>query len=587
MLHWIRDCAVSNNGGTGNGSKGESNYLIYHFLRVGGWEQIWECDGEDDNHFVDGSMEADALTAGWTQLGGLTGTVKTTNEKHMGNQSMSYQPTGPGENLRSAGLTTLQESTDYQISIWAKAEEIGEDFDVIFDENGVPTTLGTVNGLAASGWRRFDYSFSTGAGVVPRFVRFDRVDAGGPVGPFFIDSCFIYESWFEYNGVDQDYIGTTDGDFVAPDLFDSTAYTFVAGDIGKYIATWDGVNVGNSGVYKIIAIDTGRAQLDLRAGGSPAMTPSNGLPWRLLDVTAAPRVADSVPDTERLAGYMLESPHSESWRMCLRNNFAASADQTFLVMTCCPYDGDFDVESGHFYDYEASTQDVFGKYGKGLNGNASDTFDPANNKGLFLRGYGANNPGSGSRVYLMTDDDGSFVNILLRGGAAQTDEDITSWGLAGFTGADAYHTLRESFAQFGVAYASSALDDMDFKTSQHYTSTPYCGCQVGTVGVGWMNEAQMMVLGVGATSVSEKGYSNPRPNPFDGNDWLRRVKICRDYTGGATNSPSEKVITGWGLRAGTRKNDTTEMFSDVDSGEYLYMRMGVYFKMPGQFTPLT
>ena len=578
MFHWIRDCRVDDDGSVDSGALGESNYLMYHFLRLAGWEQIWECDGVNDNHLVDGSMEATGITD-WTELGGLSGTVKDTSDKHMGFRSLAYKPLASGENLQSTDMTTLAISTTYQFTLFVKSEEVGKAFDVVFVEGGTPTVLTTVTGVAASGYRRFDLTFTTSGATTTRYIEFRCNSVLGLVNPFLIDSAFIYYSWFEHNGVDQEYIGTTDGAVVAPDLFDSTAYTFVAGDIGKYIVFFDGANEGNSGVYKITNIDTGRARLDLRAGGAPVLVAQANLPWRMVDITVAPRIGDVTPNTEKFCGWMLESTHADKWRLAVRNNFNVSSDKSWLTTWSAPYDADFDVESGDFYSYEYSVQNHVGEYEKSNLGDVTlHGFQPV--------GYGSNRDNSYMRVYLMTDDDGSFVTMMFRPGDGATSINKEGCSIVGFSGADAYHTLRESFVQFGPTRADGTVGDVRFSSSSTH-DMPGSGAQVSKIG--WMIGANFMVLGYSSTTLDEKDLGgNYRANPFDGKHWFRRPKICRDYYGNAANDPTEKTIDTMGIWEGTTLS--TE-WAGVDSNNYLHVREGFYLQMPsaagvGLFEPL-
>lgn len=576
MYHWIRDCKIDRRGSTNdNGAYLETLFGLYHFLRLAGWKNIWEIDGYS-NHCPDGSTEEDGV-ADWTALGASPATLsKDTAIVHMGQQSLKITTgTGTDEGVQSSDFTDIQTGgLAYKLRLrvyndtgrtwelqwtnddginWSAAEDI-------VDNSGVWTEVlidFTSHGSTASGHA------------------FRIIDANNPgsSASLYVDSIVVYRSFFE----DLVEESGTDGAISSNDQFDSTAYSFVnnpapVGDIGKYVAIWDDTNLGNSGLYKIESVSGGTATLDLRAGGTPALTDATGLSWRMIDIeNTAPYQYDPGLEYYHYCGFGLESPHATKWRLFFRSNWNTSGDWTVPQLWASPYDADFDVMEGNFYPYEPGTHNYASLYQKGeLNGRY----------GLIGRDCNSRS-NSAVRLYAMVDDEGSFLSELFRDFDSDS-QDICAGGVVGFTGSDANHTLRESFCCFHATSNDSYIDDISFNNSSGAFSIN--GCQCTGVGPGWMTRACIMVLGRNDTT-DELDISGPtyQANPFDGNYWKRKPKIARDYFGTMTTNPSEKDMTGPGC---WHSSSSPDKWTTIDSNNYLHIHQGFYWEWWNGHTPL-
>jgi hypothetical protein len=574
MYHYIRDCPVYNNGGADNGGWGESNYVYYHFLRTAGWEWIWECDGVEDNHCADANME-DSGTASWVAQG--TGSIiKTTAQKHMIRQSLAVTSSVTNDGVRSVALVNVADSVTYRLTLWAY-NNTGQAWDVQVDPGD--SSFASVGTIPSDGvWARYDFTFST---VSTGSRYFQVLDTNNSQGTIYLDSVMVFQSWFEYRGVDaEDFSGTPDGEILNSNEFSSASYSFVAGDIGKYICIWDPTNVGNSGVYRISSLNGLDAVMDLRASGSPALTAQTGLRWRMIDVTQAARIYDPGVTTELYAGWGLESPHSEKWRFFMRNNWNTSSDRSWLNTWSSPTDSDFDVETGFFWG-GMSTEIRRGTYVKG---------GVSSGQGYFFVSQCSFQVSTFKRLYLQTDDDGSFVFMTAREGDG-THVNYEASQAIGFTGSDSYHTLQESFVHFGRIEATIETSrTLYWGSSGSGAHITHYGQQVSGGGALQFDECTWMCLGYGtATADIKNGYSNERTNPFSGGGhFLLRPKIARGYYGYETSAPSEKDIATWGIWDGM---ETVSAWTGIDSNQYFHIAQGVFMEMPssggvGLFDPL-
>lgn len=573
MYHWIRDCPAYRNHATYGDGYGPTMYIIYHFLRTAGWSWIWECDGVVDNHCTDASMEA-AGVADWTAVG--TGVpTKSTLQKHMGSQSLSINSLVTGDGVRSAALASMSASTDYRLTIWAY-NNTGQAWDVQVDTGtGSFSSVGTIPSDGV--WAQYDFGFTTNSTGTSYF----RVlDTNGSTSILYIDSVVLRQSWFEYRGViAEDLSGSPDGQILNDDEFHAASYSFSAADIGRYICVWDPANIGNSGVYRINAVPATDAVLDLRAGGTPALTAQTGLRWRLIDTTLAPGVSHNLPVEERHSGWGLQSSHSEKWRFFMRASATSGNASTWLTTWSAPYDVDFDVENGNFDTTALSLHQAVPVYSKGSSWTGRGFCN--------YNWYGA---ASFQRLYLQTDDDGSYLYMVMRAGDG-TQAGAEGTLVVGFSGADSYHTLRESFVHFGKRGVDIALTRSMYWDNDNYDRrVPYNGLQVVSEGRIQMTRCIWMHPGFGnSTSGTKHQYTNARSNPFGDVIMLYRPRLARDYYGVETTNPTEKVVTAWGIW------ESIPYINDwvgVDSNQYFHLAQGVFMEMPssggvGLFEPLT
>lgn len=574
MYHWIRDCAVFKTHATYGQGYGESMYIIYHFLRVAGWSWIWECDGIVDNHCTDASMEASGVTD-WTVVGSAV-RAKDTSQKHMGAQSLRIASEATDSGVRSAALLSMSASTNYRLAFWAY-NNTGQAWDVQVDTGtGSFVSVGTIPSDGA--WTLHDFGFTTNSSGT---AYFQILDTNGTHDIIYVDSVVLRESWFEYRGViAEDLSGSPDGQLLNGNEFHTASYTFTAGDIGRYICVWDPTNIGNSGVYRINAAPAIDAVLDLRAGGTPALTPQTGLRWRLVDATEAPGVSNNLPTTETHSGWGLQSPHSEKWRFFMRASSVSGNSNIWLTTWSAPYDVDFNVENGNFDDTALSTHQYSPVYSK------SGQFTGRN-----FSNYGWYNQATFQRLYLQTDDDGSYLYMVMRGGDGVTALNSEGTLAVGFTGADSYHTLRESFVHFGKRGTDIALTRSMYWGDDNYDRrVPYNGIQVISEDRIQMARCVWMHLGYGNSTAGNKHqYNNARSNPFGDVLMLYRPRLAKDFYGTETFMPTEKVVTDWGIW------ESIPYINDwvgVDSNQYFHLALGVFMEMPssggvGLFEPLT
>lgn len=576
MYHWIRDCAVDvlpvDSYNHGNG---ESYFIFYHFLRTAGWSWIWECDGDADTHCTDASMEAAGIGS-WTAVGS-TVLNKSTSQKHMGTQGLSVNSISSGDGVRSAALVSMSNSVEYRLTLWAY-NDTGQAWDVQVDTGtGSFSSIGSIPSDGA--WTQYDFSFTTHTSGTRYF---QVLDTNASIGTLYLDSVILRRSWFEYsNGViAEDFSGSPDGQILNDFEFHSASHSFSAADIDRYLCIWDPTNLGNTGVYKIYGVNGTDAQMDLRAGGSPALVAQTGLRWRLVDITGAALPCNGQTNGELYAGFGLESPHAEKWRLFMRHNWR-NAGGGWANLWSSPYDADFDVETGNFLSLEVSTLNVHPSYARNSDGTDSC---------VLVGHWGSSSSTVTNRLYLQTDDTGSFLIMGMRGGPG-SDENYSGWYIGGFTGSDSYHTLRESFVSFARSRPGSDLTTTIRWEGNGYDSTPLNGAQVGYQAREFgMKYAAWMSLGFSASSDITDWDSIGRPNPFGSpTHILLRPKIARDYWG-YTAYPTEKLITTMGLWYGVPNNTG---WGSIESNSYLDISFnGVYLEMPssggvGLFEPLT
>jgi len=572
MKHWIRDAKIVHRGGADNGGYLETLWCLYHFLRNAGWTNIWEIDG-NSNHVPDGSMEDTGATS-WTANGGSV--VKDTTTVHMGRRSLKYTSgTTTSDSVESSDFTNMQVGgLAYRIRLQIYNNS-GRAWVVEWtNDNGVGWNTGP-SVPSTGGWAEYTVSMTSHAAASTghRF-RVRDLNNPGSGADIYVDSVFAYRSFFEDL---KDQEGTL-GQITAPDQFQTTEYTFVnspapTGDVGKFIAIWDATNLGNSGLYQISAVAAGVATLDLRAGGSPTLVSQTNLAWRMIDVGVAPYSWDPGVTEYHFCGFGLQSPHAEDWRIFFRHNWTTTSDQTWIDVWSSPTDADFDVDEGDFYNYEPSTRNYgSGTYTKGSNGGTQHI-------------VGRNNTvrsASAQRLYAMTDDDGSFLAIGFRDfDGSYADE--AGGGIVGFSGADSYHTLRQSFVSLFTYGLGTNYDDWGLANSSECFG--FNGAQCTDVGVGWMTQCVLMVLGLGSTTTDELDLVGPsyRANPFDGNYWTRKPVLARDYFGSLTNNPTQKDMTGLGL---WHSSNSPQRWSTIDSNAYFHFGEGIYWEWFTGHTPL-
>lgn len=110
--HWVRDVPLTDpQNYIANGNHMQANAVLYNFLKVAGWEQVWECDGErtqieDPNHVQDGNVQSAGL-AYWSSYNGAT-VSKDTTKVHSGIRSLKVEAANPTEGVITAALLSMR-----------------------------------------------------------------------------------------------------------------------------------------------------------------------------------------------------------------------------------------------------------------------------------------------------------------------------------------------------------------------------------------------------------------------------------------------------------------------------------------------
>jgi len=563
MKHWIRDLQI--NFATATRGQGQIDYVMYHFLRTAGWEWIWECDGyagDSPNRVPDGNME-DAGTGSWTPLAGAS-VAKVTTPVRSGEQALQVSSTGAGDGVASSVLTAMQDSTTYRLAIWA-ANDTGETWDVDVDLGAGYVSIGSIpdNGGV---WTLYVFSFTTVVGGT-RQVRI--VDTLGATGDLYVSDIYVFKGYFEYNEVDAWESGS-DGETANPDQFSSPSYLFVGGDVGKVICIWDTQNLGNSGAYRISSVLGGVATLDLRSG-SASLVSQTGLSWRMIDLTAAPDNAPGGRTDERGAGFGLQSPHPSGHRLFIRQaqHGPTSPYLDIIGIWGAPGPTDFDFSTGAFYKSGPSSQhDKQSTYV--LPTNATNPWT-----GMHVFITGAETAGT-RRLFLMTDDDGSFVTVVVwdqTGGSSTYSHDTF---IVGHLGEDLLHTGDQAwglFARWQYFYNGAYQLGISFDGNAARFSPN--GVVIGADGL--TKDALLAQLAYGTGSFDVLTQTNAGPNRWSGDEWVHKLIIARDPSGneGAASERDSDI----GVYQGRQNMVNLTTF---DSDNYLHFIKGLVWEWSGE-----
>lgn len=554
MKHYIRDLELAGYETSYDDGVSAVSFAIYHFLKNAGWTWIWECDGEltTPGHCPDGNMD-DSGTTSWTVSS--TGVLaKNTVTKHMAwSQSLKWTSAAAGsETLQSANFTNLTDGRTYQQVVW------------FYNNTGQPYTLDVFDGNAFGSGVEMP---SNGAWTSYR-VTFDKNAAGSayfritaPAGASYVaylDSCMTFESFFEYNtaGLLADY---SDGVIAASNLFSSASYAFSAADIGRHVVIWDTTNLGNSGVYEISSVAAPGATLDFRAGGSETLTAQSSLKWRLIDVAQGPKTAQE-SSNESGCGWGLQSPHSQKMRLFMRHRMEGSTyDQMILYLWASPEDASFDVLDGNFYDAELSSlRKTSNRY----------SYSNTTSSGLYhwIYQYTSGTQAAQSRLYLMTDDDGSFVTAYHR-------KDLSARGcfLVGYTGAVADYSTIETWC-FCASYNIVAAVDYAYPVDDSYRTFYRCITVIGD----YIEFARMVIYGCVNNGIEFITMSSAKANPFDSEEWLQPFILLRNQYGYSVSHGEKECDIGmfW-----ARQNLSD--FVTISSDNYFVFPSGMTWEWPG------
>jgi hypothetical protein len=559
--HWIRDVDITFTEVCTAGL-GKIDYVWFHFLRNAGWDWLWECDGyagNDPNRIPDGNMEA-SDTASWSTTGsGPPVLSKVTSPVHSGERALSVQSVSTGDGVVSSDLTSMENSTKYHLAIWA-LNNTGQPWTVSVDIGTGYTVVGTIpHGGSAFTLNHFDFTTAVSG---TRKIKIE--DLAGALGTIYVSDILIIKSYFEYNAADAWRSGV-DGVTINPNQFSSPSYNFVAGDIGKILCVWDPINNKNSGAYAITAAAGGVATLNLRSG-TATLTGASGLSWRMIDLTAAP---NSSSDTgKRTAGFGLQSPHSSKWRLFIRQDFYNSTyDENCFAIWSSPVDTDFDFSTGTFYKTGPSTQNPKGSSFTLWTNYQNDW------PGMHLLFSGGNTAGS-RRMYLMTDEDASFVSLLVRDVTGGTGMGHDTF-VAGYLGADSYHPGIQEWgllARWQNAYAVGNKAGIYF--DGYYYRFSGQGTCIGPDGL--TQDLFLGQYGYSTAGLDAVTQTNAAANRWSGKEWIHNPVLVRASAGEVW--PSERVMNV-GMFQG-RQNMAE--FTTFDSNAYLHTVLGWCWEWMGE-----
>jgi len=532
------------------------HYVLFHFLRNAGWTWLWECDGyagDSPNRVPDGNMEA-AGAGSWAPLLGAS-LAKVSTPVHSGTQALSVDSGAVNAGTESSALTSMENLTKYHLAIWA-LNNTGQPWNVDVDIGTGYVTVGTIPSDGAYGL--YHFNFTTAAAGTRKLRVVDNLNSQGTI---YLSDILVIKSYWDYNPLDTVPKGT-DGATINPNQFSSLSYSFVAGDIGKVICTWDPTNPKNSGAYKITAAAGGVATVDMRSG-TAAFVARSGLTWRMIDLTKAPGAPTNTG--HRGAGFGLQSPHSSGWRFFVRQNLYNSNNPAQCVWGA-PADTDFDFSTGTFYKTGPSTQNTKqNAYTLWTSGSGTYTnqhywsFSTSSS-------YGTN------RFWLMTDDTGSFVAQVFWD--SQTGSLYHDCPVMGYLGSSPYLPGEEAWGLFSSWNTwTSATSRMNWNGG--VTQFAYNGTMIGPIGLA--EDAVWGQYGYANSTADVVTQSNAGDNPWSANEWLHKPIAVRDPEGEA-GYPAEMTIDIGVLQG--RQNMTN--LSTFDSNAYLHFDNGLVWEWDGE-----
>jgi len=562
MRHWIRDTVVNQSASAGSYDAAffTSMWVIYHFLRTAGWRWIWEDDHfyyqavagrYDSHHCPDSNMEA-VGTTNWTPDVGIT-VEKDSTYRHMLTQSLKIinAQNGVSGSVDSDTFVNMLSPPLTMHCVLRYRNPTSNTYSVSFGGEA-PVSLPPTAGA----WEEIHVQFtSTGTDQ----LSINCPDVSGVSESIWIDSINVFYSWYEYSYEDEDLSATPDGQILNGNEFHSDSHSFVSGDIGRLLCVYDPTNEGNSGVWTITGLNGNDAVLDLRAGGTPALTAQTGLRWRLIDVDKSPYYSGS---SSILAGFGLESPHSTKWRFFTKPNWVGGPANC-IQLWHSPKDVDFDVHTGFFSLSGPSTYDVY-----------PDTYETQGFHGYMLGGDTGYRAGTQERLFVVTDDDGTYLQICIRSVATN----LLAYGIFGVTGSDVNIAEDESFVVLCVIGSRDGYHDLQFEHGSgdafHY---------VGSMATPreYMVPAAMKLFGYDSSSNEKQWTTNGKANPFSGEEWTVVPTIFRDEAN-SEGLFAQKSITTFGVRH-CRVNYPEWTLVDTN---LMHMRQGWCMPWPDGVTPL-
>lgn len=559
MRHWIKDTVVNKPSAeaTYGGAFFAAGWVLFHFLRTMGWKWLWEDDSyyyttyglSDSSHCPDSNMEA-AGTSDWTPDPGIA-VAKDTTYRHMLTQSLKI--------TNSLNGTTGSVDSGYFVSM---VETVIMRCAIRYRNPTSNTYTVSINGSSpvdlsptAGDWDEVHFYFVS-SGTADQ-LSITCPDVSGVAESIWVDSINVFKGWYEYSYTDQDLSDTPDGQILNGNEFHSDSHNFISGDIGRLLCVCDMTNEGNSGVWAVTGLNGNDAVLNRRDGGTKTLADATGLRWRLIDTENAPYYSAG---SSILAGYGLESPHTSKWRFFCKPDWADGP----VNGLCCwmsPVDADFDVQTGWIDKSYPCTYDVYDyQY-------ATQAIAPP-----VLGGNWAYRDGTYQRLYVVTDDDGTYLQILFR-----DVNDYTAYGIAGVMGADAVLSEEESFVElFPIANGMGYENIWWGKDAYGFHDR---GAQATLHE--YMVEAGLQMLGAN-DNFSEKEYgSYGQANPFSGNEWLEIPVVIRDHLNDNAEF-AQSDVGNFGVRHCRVNYPEYSLVSD----DLFHIISGWCMPWPAGFTPL-
>lgn len=551
-LHYIRDHLLPE---ISDPSAYEYNaavhmWILYHLLRCMGWEWLWQCDGQNDtpNPILDADMEASG-TSDWAAVG--TGALaKDTGEKHQGAQSLKVTSNAANDGVEDAAFTVINGSA-YWISIWV-FNDSGDSWNFDVDNGGGYVTAGSIPDNGGT-WTRYEFTYNSSAVT----NKFRVVDNNNTQGDIYLDDAVAFLETFEKSEEESG----TDGDVQNGDEFNSTVYTFVAGDIGKTLCFYDPVNPLNTGAYEIAGVNAGNAVLDLRVGGAETLTNTSvgTLVWRMIDysdgTTGLIIGATAFANASEGAGVGLQSPHSSGWRWFWRWKAVQGSSNNNFFMWTAPIDTEFSALDG-----------AFTPSGPSSSNSRLEPFTWAGTQEALNTGAGAGQSSGSHRFYAMVASDGAFAAWA---GRPTGGNGSYCCGAIGILSDDTEFTERERFFQLGKNLTTgSELDLIGVGSSFGYNGI------CGTNNDRMYNSTIACLATISYVPMTDV---NSRSNIYSSEEWMFPLLLLRgyDFSGiyGELEMDREEAFFG------TRENMT--QFTTFDSDGYIHLLNGLVWKWSG------
>lgn len=537
--------------------------LLYHMLRVMGWDRIWECDGDrgwttPPTHIDDANMEDSGVT-NWTAVS--AGVPTKITDAREGNQALRITASSSsGTGVRTNALLSVTASVQYTIMLWARNAS-GKTWTVEADDGGgVFSSAGTIPDNSGV-WTRYEYTFTTDGGAGARYIRIVCNDT--PVGGEYVDIDWVitFRSSWENPGTAVVRTGT-DGELDNSDEFSSGGYTLQGSDVGKFLFVRDLVNPKNTGCYEILSVAAGVGTLNMRGSRTFTTNTTGNLTWRIVDITNGGFELQAAPI--QWSGFALESPHSSKQRLVVRATNRSGTFSQHLFMWAAPNDTDLDVETGDFYQdgKGPSTQQMTGLTGGDISSEAG--------KYTLRCGWFVSNPYG--RNFMLIDEDGAF---FLLAHVPDTPSSSSNGFIMGYPGADQYHPGVQEWVWFAVLDNVNDTNHLFFNNSNN--SWVYRGLSFDANKKAV--QTMMTTVPIYSAIANPNWATNAQDNPLTSEGVYLRPRIIRDVRRRGL-APNIRVCSDLGLLMGRAQGISKTSTRDNDTK--LHLNDGTYLDWDGE-----